>query len=150
MEMICVNEELKRAVIDRKEASEIEDIARRNGMTSMLEAGLCRVLEGTTTIEEVLRIIKTPRLPKYRRTVARTRHLLEGELSTEEMNAAIYGSSNYGIPDSDILSPEEMETVLERASAARDADEYQAILNGLMDVQKVLEEEEDEDKEEVA
>jgi len=35
------------------------------------------------------------------------------------------------------------------ASAARDADEYQAILNGLMDVQKVLEEEEDEDKEEV-
>jgi general secretion pathway protein E len=41
----------------RADAGEIKKIAVKNGMTTLLEDGFRKAVEGTTTIEEILRVI---------------------------------------------------------------------------------------------
>ena len=43
--------------MQRKNASVIRSIAIKNGMTTMLEDGFKKAIEGKTTIEEILRVI---------------------------------------------------------------------------------------------
>jgi type IV pilus assembly protein PilB len=56
-EVLMVNEEIRRLI--QKEAStyEIDKAARKQGMVSMFQDGLYKVLSGETTIEEVLAIV---------------------------------------------------------------------------------------------
>ncbi|MCX7653184.1 MAG: ATPase, T2SS/T4P/T4SS family [Fervidobacterium sp.] len=56
-EVLVVNDEMRRLI--QKEAStyELDKSARRNGMISMFQDGLYKVLNGETTIEEVLAIV---------------------------------------------------------------------------------------------
>ncbi len=56
-EVMEINEELREGIMARKNADQIREIAIKNGMTTMLEDGFKKALEGTTTIEEVLRVI---------------------------------------------------------------------------------------------
>ncbi len=56
-EVLEVNDEIRQLVMNRANASEIKAAAMRNGMTSMIQDGLLKALDGKTTIEEVLRII---------------------------------------------------------------------------------------------
>jgi type IV pilus assembly protein PilB len=55
-EVMKINEEIARLILERKPASEMEKIALRDGMLLMKQDGYLKVLEGITTIEEVLRV----------------------------------------------------------------------------------------------
>ncbi len=55
-EVLEMDEEIKQAVLDNASSDEIAAIARKNGMTTMMEDGLDKVVKGITTLEEVLRV----------------------------------------------------------------------------------------------
>ena len=56
IEQLTLTDPLRRLVMQRADASEIERVAREQGMRSMYEDGLRKALAGQTTIEEVLRV----------------------------------------------------------------------------------------------
>ena len=58
-EVLEMNEELKKIVLKGGSADEVEESAINNGMTTMLENGIEKSLSGVTSLEEVIRVIKT-------------------------------------------------------------------------------------------
>ncbi|MBA65545.1 MAG: pilus assembly protein PilB [Candidatus Marinimicrobia bacterium] len=54
-EMIPMARDLRKLVFDNANEDEIRQASLKNGMTTLREAGLARVMDGTTSIEEVLR-----------------------------------------------------------------------------------------------
>ena len=54
-EMIPLSRNLRGLVYDNANEDEIREAAAKNGMIALREAGIKRVLDGTTTIEEILR-----------------------------------------------------------------------------------------------
>ncbi|EKE30280.1 MAG: hypothetical protein ACD_2C00015G0009 [uncultured bacterium (gcode 4)] len=89
-ELLCVNEELKKAVLHNATAKEIEDMAREYWMTSMVEDWFLKVIDWLTTLEEVIRVSRTLQAPKRKRTLDEIRYMLEWDLSREEVVASIY------------------------------------------------------------
>jgi len=57
-EVMTMDENIRKAILEKKDSPEIQKIAIENGMTTMMEDGIRKVLEGLTTIEEVLRVTK--------------------------------------------------------------------------------------------
>ncbi len=57
-EALVLNDAIRDAIVNRKDASEIEDIAVQSGMRTMFEDGLLKVFTGLTTLDEVMRVIK--------------------------------------------------------------------------------------------
>jgi type IV pilus assembly protein PilB len=57
-EVMVIDDEIREAIMGKKDASEIKRIATKNGMITMIENGIDKVKEGTTTIEEILRVTK--------------------------------------------------------------------------------------------
>lgn len=55
-EVMRVTEEMGKLVLDRKPAPELEKLAINDGMLLMKQDGYIKVLEGITTIEEILRV----------------------------------------------------------------------------------------------
>ena len=55
-EVMPVGEELRDAILKNQGTAELRAIAQSAGMRSLRQAGLMKVIEGTTTIEEVLRV----------------------------------------------------------------------------------------------
>ncbi len=55
-EVLVADEEIRMAILRKVSASEIKQIAVKNGMTTMLQDGFEKALFGLTTIEEVLRV----------------------------------------------------------------------------------------------
>jgi len=55
-EVMEMNETLGNAVVSRKTTSEIKRLARRTGMRTLREAGVRKIIEGTTTVSEVLAV----------------------------------------------------------------------------------------------
>lgn len=58
MEVLAIDDEIRQAIIERRDAAAIRKIAVKNGMVTMIEDGLKKVLQGVTTIEEVMRVTK--------------------------------------------------------------------------------------------
>jgi type II secretory ATPase GspE/PulE/Tfp pilus assembly ATPase PilB-like protein len=58
-EVMIVTEKLRRMVTKKASSDEIKDAAIKEGMTSMLEDGLRKVLVGVTSLQEVLRATKS-------------------------------------------------------------------------------------------
>lgn len=56
-EVIEVNTEIRDLIMNRGNSQQIKEAAMKNGMTTMLQNGLQKALDGQTSIEEVLRII---------------------------------------------------------------------------------------------
>ena len=56
MEILLIDEDIRRVVLNNPEADAISNIAIQNGMRTLREAGLDRVREGMTSIEEILRV----------------------------------------------------------------------------------------------
>jgi len=56
-EVLTLNEEIKDLILKRSSSYVLKEAALRNGMTTMLEDGILKVLSGITTIEEILRVI---------------------------------------------------------------------------------------------
>lgn len=54
-EFLRVNEEIRDIVLRNGSIAEMREAAQRNGMITLREAGLDKIFEGTTTIEEVVR-----------------------------------------------------------------------------------------------
>ena len=55
-EVMKISEEIARLIMARKAASEMEKVSLKDGMLFMKQDGYLKVLEGVTTIEEVLRV----------------------------------------------------------------------------------------------
>ncbi len=55
-EVMPISEELRDAILKNASTAELRSIAQSQGMRSLRQAGLMKVLEGTTTVEEVLRV----------------------------------------------------------------------------------------------
>ena len=56
MEFLVMTDPLRRMVMQRADAGEIERVARAEGMRTMYEDGIAKAVAGITTIEEVLRV----------------------------------------------------------------------------------------------
>jgi len=55
-ELLVLNDELRNLMHDRASELEIVDTARRTGLTTLRDACMARVADGTTTLEEVIRV----------------------------------------------------------------------------------------------
>ncbi|MCI4626273.1 MAG: Flp pilus assembly complex ATPase component TadA [Candidatus Magnetoovum sp. WYHC-5] len=91
-ELLCINKDVRKLIQEKATANEIEASARQFGMTSMMEDGFLKVVKELTTAEEVERVAKTFTKPKLRRTYDEIEHLLEGELTNDEINKAVFSA----------------------------------------------------------
>lgn len=57
-EVLVLGDEIRKAIVDRRDASAIEALAMAAGMRTMFEDGLIKVQEGMTTIDEIMRVTK--------------------------------------------------------------------------------------------
>lgn len=57
-EVLVISKQIKRLITERKDSDLIADMAKKEGMTTMLDDGLQKVSQGVTTLEEVLRVTK--------------------------------------------------------------------------------------------
>jgi type IV pilus assembly protein PilB len=54
-EILIVDEKIRKGILDGKSSGDLRELALRSGMQTLRESGIQAVLEGRTTIEEVLR-----------------------------------------------------------------------------------------------
>jgi type IV pilus assembly protein PilB len=57
-ELLAMSEKIGTATLDKVPASKIEDIAKQEGMVTLLQDGYLRAIEGDSTLEEVMRVTK--------------------------------------------------------------------------------------------
>lgn len=57
-ELLIFNDEIRDAIVARKDSDTIEELAIKAGMRTMLEEGLMKMQQGVTTLEEILRATK--------------------------------------------------------------------------------------------
>jgi general secretion pathway protein E len=55
-ELMELNDETRKLIMENRDASEITSAARRNGMRNLREDGWLKVRSGLTTVEEVMRV----------------------------------------------------------------------------------------------
>ena len=55
-EVMPISEELRDAILRNAPTAELREVAQSQGMKTLRQSGLLKVLDGTTTIEEVLRV----------------------------------------------------------------------------------------------
>ncbi|MCI0371858.1 MAG: type IV-A pilus assembly ATPase PilB [candidate division NC10 bacterium] len=55
-EVMLITEQVKDAILQGASAAELRELARGNGMKTLREAGLQKIREGVTTIQEVMRV----------------------------------------------------------------------------------------------
>jgi len=55
-EVMVMRENIKTAILEGASTAELRELARKNGMRTLREAGLQKIREGITTIEEVMRV----------------------------------------------------------------------------------------------
>jgi type IV pilus assembly protein PilB len=55
-EVMVINEEIKKLILDGASTIELREAARANGMLTLRESGLMKLREGLTSIEEVVRV----------------------------------------------------------------------------------------------
>ena len=58
-EVLEMSEDIKKIILEGGSSDQIEEIAIQNGMTTMLENGIEKAISGATSLEEVIRVIKT-------------------------------------------------------------------------------------------
>jgi len=56
-EVMTVNEEIERLAVARSSTDEISRAARAQGMSTLRDDGWLKVLQGKTSIEEILRVV---------------------------------------------------------------------------------------------
>jgi type IV pilus assembly protein PilB len=56
-EVLTVTEDIERLVVDREHSEDIKKMAVAQGMLTLRQAGLTHVAQGTTSIEEILRVV---------------------------------------------------------------------------------------------
>jgi type IV pilus assembly protein PilB len=56
-EVMVVSEDIERLAVEHASAVAISHVAREQGMTSLRDDGMRKVLEGITSLEEILRVV---------------------------------------------------------------------------------------------
>ena len=56
-EVLTVTEEIERLIVDRGHSEDVKKLAVAQGMLTLRQAGLAQVARGTTSIEEILRVV---------------------------------------------------------------------------------------------
>jgi len=56
-EIFEIDSEIEKLILKSPSISDIKDLAVKKGMTTLLQDGLMKVLEGTTSVEEVLKVV---------------------------------------------------------------------------------------------
>ncbi len=56
-EVMVVSEEIERLAVEKASATVIENVAREQGMKTLREDGLAKVLKGVTSMDEILRVV---------------------------------------------------------------------------------------------
>jgi type IV pilus assembly protein PilB len=56
-EVMLVSEEVERLAVEKASATTIEHVAREQGMKTLREDGLSKVLDGVTSLDEILRVV---------------------------------------------------------------------------------------------
>jgi type IV pilus assembly protein PilB len=56
-EVMVVSEEIERLAVEKASATVIETVAKEQGMKTLRDDGLAKVLAGTTSLEEILRVV---------------------------------------------------------------------------------------------
>ncbi len=57
-EVLVVNEEIRKLILEKSSSDQINDVALKSGMVSLIQDGYLKVLDKITTIEEVYRVAK--------------------------------------------------------------------------------------------
>lgn len=57
-EILEITDEIKKLIMSRSNSEEIQEAAVKNGMDTMMDNGIEKVINGITTIEEILRVTK--------------------------------------------------------------------------------------------
>jgi type IV pilus assembly protein PilB len=55
-EVMLINEQIKDGVLQGASVAELREFGRANGMKTLREAGLQKIREGVTTIQEIMRV----------------------------------------------------------------------------------------------
>ena len=56
-EVMTVTEDIERLAVSRASSTEVAEVARRQGMVSLRDDGWSKVIEGVTSVEEILRVV---------------------------------------------------------------------------------------------
>lgn len=56
-EFLTVTEEMKRLILDRATVAEVKDLAVSQGMKTLKDEGIYKMMEGRTSLEEIMRVI---------------------------------------------------------------------------------------------
>jgi type II secretory ATPase GspE/PulE/Tfp pilus assembly ATPase PilB-like protein len=57
-EVLEVDDDIKKMIAQKSDAAELEQVARKKGMATMLEDGFIKAILGITSVEEILRVTK--------------------------------------------------------------------------------------------
>ena len=71
-EIIILNNQLRNIIVQAKSLSEISTQFRRAKMLYLQEQALRKVIDGTTSVNEMVRILSTPKRQKARRPEQKT------------------------------------------------------------------------------
>jgi type IV pilus assembly protein PilB len=55
-EVMLIRENIKEAILQGASVIELRELGRKNGMKTLREAGLGKIRDGVTTLEEILRV----------------------------------------------------------------------------------------------
>ncbi len=55
-ELMEINDEIRKLIMSNADASVLTHVARQNGMRNLREDGWKKIAEGTTSVEEVMRV----------------------------------------------------------------------------------------------
>jgi type IV pilus assembly protein PilB len=55
-EVMLIKENIKEAILQGASVTELRELGRRNGMRTLREAGLQKIRDGMTSVEEILRV----------------------------------------------------------------------------------------------
>ena len=58
-EMLMITNQLRGMIVERRSATDLQVVARKDGLKLMREDGGSKVLAGMTTVEEIVRVTKT-------------------------------------------------------------------------------------------
>jgi len=69
-ELLVVNEDIRREIVQHATTSQLQEVAQRCGMKTMLQDGLDKVLRGVTTLEDVLEVCEDVEAERMRTEAA--------------------------------------------------------------------------------
>ena len=56
-ELFEIDDEMEKLILKSPPISEVQELAVKKGMTTLLQDGLLKVLDGITSVEEVMRVV---------------------------------------------------------------------------------------------